>query len=69
MFLTFEELVELTGYRQANKQIEMLKKQGIPCYINAANEPKVVRSIFEQKPTKQTEKTKEWTPKWGDNQL
>lgn len=69
MFLTDDELSELTGYRQSSKQITMLKRQGVPFHVNAAGHPKVARAVIEGKHVKQHEQTKEWTPKWAANLL
>ena len=66
MFLTPEELAELTGYRQASKQIVMLRKQGIPFHVNAAGHPKVARAIIEGKHTQPaTPAAKSWSPSWA----
>lgn len=69
MFLTEAELVDLTGYRQASKQVAHLKSQRIPFYLNKANHPRVARAVLEgggkQKPTK----PQGWTPPWADAQL
>lgn len=69
MFLTDDELFELTGYRQAAKQIAMLRKQGVPFHVNAANHPKVARAVIEGKHAKPTETVKEWVPKWAAGRL
>jgi hypothetical protein len=47
MFMTDDELFELTGYRQPKKQIAMLKKQGVPFNVNASGHPKVARAVIE----------------------
>ena len=65
MFLTDEELFELTGYHQAKKQIAMLKKQGVPFYVNAAGHPRVARAIIEGKHAKEPAKVKDWIPSWA----
>jgi Domain of unknown function (DUF4224) len=68
MFLTDSELVELTGYRQASKQCEMLKRQRIPFHTNKCGQPKVARAILEGR--KAVEKTATtWSPSWAGNQL
>ena len=73
MFLTDEEVADLTGYRQARKQVAMLKMQGVPFYVNAAGHPKVARAIIEQRHAKSQAqaqaKAKEWTPKWAGIQV
>lgn len=41
-FLTREEVSVLTGYKSKGKQINQLKKQGIPFRLNGRNEPIVL---------------------------
>lgn len=48
MFLDADEMADLTGYKQASKQIGQLKLQKIPFHINAAGHPKVARAILEK---------------------
>ena len=70
MFLDDEELAELTGYRQARKQVAMLKRQGVPFYLNAAGHPRVVRAILEGKhAAKASTANTDWTPSWAGKQL
>jgi hypothetical protein len=67
MFLTDEELVQLTGYRQASKQVAHLKAQRIPFHVNRAGHPRVTRAVLEGR--KVVEKTtKSWSPSWAGNQ-
>jgi len=47
IFLTAEEMAELTGYKRHGKQIEALRQMGIPCRINARGRPVVARSVIE----------------------
>ncbi|WP_239666884.1 DUF4224 domain-containing protein [Neisseria elongata] len=47
IFLTAEEMAELTGYKRHGKQIEALRQMGIPCRINARGRPIVTRSVIE----------------------
>ena len=35
MFLTKEEVVELTGWKNKKKQVEQLRKMGLPFWVNA----------------------------------
>lgn len=64
MFLTNEELADLTGYKQAARQVEQLKRQRIPFHLNAAGRPKVARAILEGNwAPKPVEKT--WEPSWA----
>lgn len=47
MFLTKDELVELTGYRQPLKQVAHLRAQRIPFHTNSAGRPVVVRVVWQ----------------------
>jgi hypothetical protein len=68
MFLTDAEIAELTGYKQPNKQVSMLRQQGVPFHINAAGHPKVARAVLERTPVSTTQ-PKTWTPSWAANPL
>lgn len=66
MFMTSDELAELTGYRQPSKQVAMLRRQGVPFHVNAAGHPKVARAIIERSSSNETHKPqKNWTPPWA----
>ncbi len=68
MFLSEQELIDLTGYRQASKQAAHLKAQRIPFHTNRAGHPRVARAVLEGR--KVVEKTaKSWSPSWAGNQL
>lgn len=69
MFLTEDEVSDLTGYKQPRKQVAMLKMQGVPFHVNAAGHPKVARAIIEQRHAKAAKTVKEWTPSWAGSQL
>ena len=45
-FLTDEELVRLTARKVKNKQIESLRRMGIPFFINACGRPIVARTAI-----------------------
>lgn len=47
MFLTQEEVSELTGRKVKSKQISALAKMGIPYFVNAAGRPIVSRAVIE----------------------
>lgn len=47
IFLTPEEVAELTGRKLKNKQILALAKMGIPYFVNAAGRPIVTRAVIE----------------------
>lgn len=49
MFLTPEEIAELTGRKLRRLQVEQLRTMGIPFYVNAVGRPVVVRSVLENK--------------------
>lgn len=62
LFLTPEELKELTGRSRAEKQITILKQNRIPFYLNAAGKPKVTREAIQyNKPKPQP---KPAAPQW-----
>lgn len=47
MFLSAEELVQLTGRKARSKQIDVLRRMGIPFFVNALGRPVVARSSVE----------------------
>lgn len=47
MFLSTNDLVELTGRKFRVKQIEALRCMGIPFFVNALGRPVVARSAVE----------------------
>jgi len=56
MFLTVQDLSELTGRKMKSKQIEALKKMGLPFWINAIGEPVVTVAAVEGRMEPQREK-------------
>ena len=46
MFLTADELRELTGRGRSDAQIVALRRMGIPFWVNAANKPVVAASAI-----------------------
>lgn len=64
MFLDDEELFQLTGRRQKARQIEQLRRMGIPFWINAGGRPVVTRAALEGKKDAAKPEPK-WEPKWG----
>lgn len=48
-FLTKEEVSELTGRKNKKKQVEQLRKMGLPFWVNAVGAPIVARSTIESK--------------------
>ncbi|MCP1675496.1 hypothetical protein J2T57_002646 [Natronocella acetinitrilica] len=49
MFLTDDELEELTGYKSPPKQREWLLSRRYAFEVNARNRPKVLRSVVEHR--------------------
>lgn len=47
MFLSTGELVELTGRKVKSKQIDVLRRMGVPFFVNALGRPVVARSSVE----------------------
>lgn len=49
MFLTADDLAELTGRRMKSKQIEALRRMGLPFHVNAVGKPVVPATAIEGK--------------------
>lgn len=64
MFLTKEEVAELTGRKTKSKQVEQLRKMAIPFWLNAVGAPVIARSTIEGKPAVTPQR-----PKWEPNVL
>jgi hypothetical protein len=47
MFLTAEDLAELTGRKIKSKQIEALRRMGLPFHVNAVGKPVVSVATIE----------------------
>lgn len=47
MFLNLEQLVELTGRKLKSKQIDALKRMGVPFRVNAVGRPVVASAAIE----------------------
>ena len=47
MFLNQEELATLTGRKMKSKQIEALRRMGLPFHVNAVGKPVVARVAIE----------------------
>ncbi len=47
MFLNLEELAELTGRKLKSKQIETLRRMGVPFRINAVGRPVVASAVID----------------------
>lgn len=50
MFLTREQLLELTGYRQPGRQVAWLRKNGIEHYVRADGRPAVPAAAIAPEP-------------------
>ena len=49
MFLSDEEIGDLTGRRQGRKQAQWLAERGYPFELNAAGHPRVLRAFVDKK--------------------
>lgn len=61
-FLTTEEVKQLTGYARKTKQIQQLKKMGIPFFISATNRPIISRSVIDGNPKNAKPQKTTWQP-------
>lgn len=59
-FLPSAALFELTGRKHKTKQIEALRRMGLPFWINALGKPVVSCAVIEGR--KEAAKPKKWTP-------
>ncbi len=59
-FLTCEDVAELTGCKFKSKQIEALRKMGLPFWVNALGRPVVSVAAIEG--GKETPQKKRWVP-------
>jgi hypothetical protein len=62
LFLEPDELVTLTGRKAKSKQIEWLRKAGVPFRVNATGHPVVTRSAVDGKP-EPVVPARNWTPR------
>lgn len=60
MFLSTQDLSELTGRKTKSKQIEALRKMGLPFWINAIGKPVVASTALSGTRDAPDEKT--WAP-------
>lgn len=69
LFLTDDELVTLTGYRQPSKQVAHLRAQRIPFHTNRAGHPRVARAAVEGRkvanPAPAGAPKSSWSPSWA----
>ena len=64
LFLTQEEIVTLTGYKSSTKQIDVLRRQGVPFRLNGRGRPIITRAAIlgDTNKAKPTQKTSVWQP-------
>ncbi len=65
--LSEDALEKLTGWKQPKKQIEQLRKQGIPFFVNGRNKPVVLATSLEI--SQQTSSKKQSQTKWSPTVL
>ncbi|MFM0649391.1 DUF4224 domain-containing protein [Paraburkholderia bryophila] len=65
MFLSTQELVQLTGRKVKAKQIDALRRMGIAFFVNALGRPVVTRAAVEGKLVVSRERTTQpaWHPR------
>jgi hypothetical protein len=66
MFLNREELAILTGRKTKSRQIEALRRMGVPFYVNAMNQPVVARTAIEGPAKAEAPKAKWVSNAWKD---
>lgn len=69
IFLTPKEVIELTGYRQAKRQVAQLLSMGIRFFVKAGGRPVVPRIAIEGRPNEGRSKPvaaakAKWEPVW-----
>lgn len=62
MFLTDEEVYQLTGSRRRKGQAEVLRRNGIPFFIRADGWPVVTVAAVEGRPERTSPAEPEWIP-------
>lgn len=62
LFLTQEELVELTGVKRKSKQIEVLRRMALPFWVNADGKPVVPVAAIEGAREPVTKSAPKWEP-------
>jgi len=64
LFLTPEELCELTGRKRPSTQIKWLRERGYPVEETAAGRPIVLRAEVERRLSAGVEPERRRTPRW-----
>ena len=67
MFLEDDELAKLTGRRFKSKQIEWLRRKGLPFHVSATGHPVVLRSVVEGRGPDTITVDTEWKPRVLEN--
>lgn len=62
-FLEAKDIVTLTGRSTKSKQIEALRKMGLPFWVNAIGKPVVSLAAVEGR--KEPPRKATWEPKWA----
>jgi hypothetical protein len=65
IFLSDEDLRELTGYAHKAKQVAQLRRMGLPFFVNAAGRPVVALAAVEGGRSKPVAAEKTWEPSWA----
>lgn len=60
MFLSSQDIAELTGRKTKSKQIEALLRMGLPFWVNAIGKPVVTLKALEGR--RELPQEKAWTP-------
>jgi hypothetical protein len=60
-FLDQGEIAELTGRKIKSKQIDALRKTGLPFFVNATGHPVVARSAIDARTPAAAPAKKKWT--------
>jgi len=63
VFLDRKDIIELTNKKAKGKQIDTLRRMGIPFFVNSTGHPVVTRSAVEGKPEAEQPVKKTWVPK------
>jgi hypothetical protein len=62
LFLTADEVAELTDCRRKSRQIDALRMMGIAFWVNPSGRPVVARASIEGGQLFKEERDMEWTP-------
>lgn len=63
LFLTDEQLRQLTGRKQKSRQIAWLRNEGIPFRVNATGHAVVARGFIDGRKEIQEKTPRRWTPR------